>query len=129
MSGLKLSHALASLALGAALVAVTTPAVRADDNRGRNRCQQQTERAQQKYQEEAREHGRHSPQAENARARLNSIWDRCYEEVHAWYDPHSQHWRNDRDWDRNYDWDRDGDRDRDRDHDRDRDRDRDRDNH
>jgi len=117
MRGLKLSHALASLALGGALVDVATPAVRADDDRGRKRCQQQTERAQQKYQEEAREHGRHSRQAENASARLNSVWDHCYNEVHAWYDPHSQHWRNDRDWDRNYDWDRDGDRDRDRDRD------------
>jgi len=116
MRGLKLSHVLASLALGAALVAVGTPITRADD-RGRSRCHQQTERAQQEYQQEAREHGRHSPQAEKARARLNSVWDRCYNEVHSWYDPHSQQWRNDRDWDRNYDWDRDGDRDRDRDHD------------
>ena len=117
MRRLKLSHALALLALGAALVAATTPAARADDDHdhGRSRCQQKTEHAQQKYQEEAREHGRHSPQAESARARVNATWDRCYNEVHAWHDPHSQQWRNDRDWDRNYDWDRDGDRDHDHD--------------
>ena len=113
MKNFKLSHALASLALGATLVVATTPMARADDH-GRSRCQRATERAQQKYHEEAREHGRHSPQAESARARLNSTWDRCYSETHAWYDPHTQQWRSDRDWDRNYDWDRDGDRDRDR---------------
>lgn len=111
MKGLKLSHALASMALGAALLAVTTPAARADN--GRDRCQHQTQRAEQKYRDEVREHGRRSPQAENAKSRLTSVWDRCYNEVHAWYDPHTQQWRNDRDWDRNYDWDRDHDHDHD----------------
>ena len=117
MRKLNFSHMLALLALGAAFVIATTPAARADDDHGRSRCQQRTERAQQKYQEEAREHGRHSPQAENARNRLTATWDRCYNEVHGWYDPHTQQWRNDRDWDRNYDWDRDGDHERDHDHD------------
>jgi hypothetical protein len=118
MKSLRLSHALASLALGATLVVATSPVVRANDDHGRSRCQRSTERAQQKYQEEVREHGRRSPQAQNARARLNETWDRCYSETHAWYDPHRQQWRTDRDWDRNYDWDRDGDRDHDGDHDR-----------
>jgi hypothetical protein len=116
MKQFKLSHALASLALGASLVVATMPAARADDDHGRSRCQRATEKAQQRYQQEAREHGRHSPQADKARANLNSIWGRCYNQTHAWYDPHTSQWRTDRDWDHNYDWDRDEDRDHDGDH-------------
>lgn len=106
MKQLNLSHALASVALGATLVLVTAPSVRADDH-GRTRCQHAVEKAQNRYAHEAREHGRRSPEAQRARASLNQTWDRCYSETHAWYDPHTQQWRTDRDWDRHYDWDRD----------------------
>jgi hypothetical protein len=113
MKNFKISHALASVALGATMVVATMPVARADDDHGRTRCQRAVEKAQNRYQHEAREHGRRSPEAQSARARLNETWDRCYTETHAWYDPHRQQWRTDRDWDRNYDWDRDGDRDHD----------------
>lgn len=115
MKQFKLSHALASLALGATLVVATMPVARADDDQNRSHCQRATEKAQHRYQQEVREHGRHSPQADHARATLNSTWDRCYTQTHAWYDPHTSQWRTDRDWDRNYNWDRD-DRDHDGDH-------------
>jgi len=115
MKILKLPHARASLALGAIFVIGTAPSIHADDDRGRTRCQRAVERAQDKYQHEAREHGRHSPEAQSARSRLNQTWDRCYSETHAWYDPHTQQWHTDRDWEGNYDWDRDGDRDHDHD--------------
>ena len=106
----KIANIFASFALGTALVLVASPAMRADDH-GRDRCQKAVEKAQDKYRHEAREHGRHSEQAQSARARLNETWDRCYSETRAWYDPHNRQWRNDRDWDRSYDWDHDGDRD------------------
>lgn len=108
MKHLKLGSALAALALTAALVLATAPKVRAEDD-GRTRCQHRVEKAEEHYRHEAREHGRHSRQAENARERLNAQWDRCWNEAHAWYDPHRREWRTDRDWDRNYDWDHDRD--------------------
>ena len=105
MRNIKLGNAFAALALGAALLMATAPAAKADD--GRTRCQNRVEKASHKYREEVREHGRHSRQAENAKAKLNAVWDRCYSESHGWYDPHRHEWRNDRDWDRNYNWDDD----------------------
>lgn len=112
MRNLRLGSALAALALGGALILATAPTAHADRD-GRSRCQNRVEKAHHKYREEVREHGRRSEQAERARARLTSEWDRCYSEAHGWYDPNRHEWRNDRDWDRNYDWD-----DRDRDYDR-----------
>jgi hypothetical protein len=114
MNCLKLSGALTAIAVGAVLF--MAPSRAAAD--ARSNCQHRVEKARQHYRHEAREHGRESAQAQNAKARLTNEWDRCYSEVHAWYDPDRHEWRNDRDWDRNYDWDHDRD-DRDRDHDHD----------
>ena len=124
MNRLKLSAVLIAFAFGAALL--FTPSLASADER--SNCQHRVEKARQHYQHERREHGRDSAQAQDARARLTAVWDRCYNEVHSWYDPDRHEWRNDRDWDRNYDWDHDRD-DRDRDRDRDHDRDHDNDNH
>ena len=112
MNRFRLSAVLVGLAVGTALL-LTPPKASAD---ARSNCQHRVEKAREHYRHEAREHGRDSAQAQNARARLNAAWDRCYNEVHSWYDPNRHEWRNDRDWDRNYDWDHDRD---DRDHDRD----------
>jgi hypothetical protein len=114
MNRLNLSAVLIAFAVGATLLFAPSQAS-AD---ARSHCQRRVEKAQQHYRQEAREHGRDSAQAQDARARLTSEWDRCYNEVHSWYDPNRHEWRNDRDWDRNYDWDHDRD-DRDRDHDHD----------
>ena len=116
MDGLKFGTAICTFVLGAALMIATTPKASADD--GRSRCQHKVEKAEEHFRHEVREHGKHSHQAEEAKAKLNAEWDRCWTEAHAWYDPHRHEWRTDRDWDRNYDWDRDHDRDLDRDHDR-----------
>lgn len=112
MNGIKIKYALAGLAVSGALLLSQTRVAFADDH-GRTRCQQKIEKAEEHYRHEAREHGKHSRQAEEAKAKLNGEWDRCWNETHAWYDPHRHEWRTDRDWDRNYDWD-----DHDRDHDR-----------
>ena len=58
MKKFKLSHALASIALGATMVVGTMPAARADDDHGRTRCQRAVEKAQDKYQHESREHAK-----------------------------------------------------------------------
>ena len=105
-----LRSALIGFAIGGALIFSQAQKSFADDH-GRSRCQQKVEKAEDHYRHEAREHGRHSRQAEEARAKLNNEWDRCWNETHAWYDPHRHEWRNDRDWDHNYDWDHDHDRD------------------
>lgn len=115
MKGLNVKYGLIGLAIGGALLVSQARPAFADDDHGRSRCQRSVERAEDHYRHEAREHGRHSRQAEDAKAKLSNEWDRCYSETHAWYDPHRREWRNDRDWDRNYDWDDDHDRDHDRD--------------
>jgi hypothetical protein len=104
----RLGNTLAALALGTALILTTTPAARADRDY-RTRCQQRVEKAQERYRHEVHDHGKHSRQAENARAKMNAEWDRCWTEAHGWYDPNRHEWRTDRDWDRNYDWDHDRD--------------------
>lgn len=108
MNRLKLASTVAALAVTAVLL--MTPLKAAAD--ARSDCQHRIERAHQHYRDAVREKGRDSRQAQDARARLTSEWDRCYSSVHAWYDPNRHEWRNDRDWDRNFDWD-----DHDRDHD------------
>ena len=108
----------AALTVAAALLLTLPVKVSADD---RSRCQHRVENAQEHYRHEVHEHGKHSRQADDARAKLNAEWDRCWDQARVWYDPQRHQWRTDHDWDRNYDWDRD-DHDRD-DHDRD-DRDR-----
>jgi hypothetical protein len=109
MNRVKLATAVAALAVAGTLL--MAPLNAAAD--ARSDCQHRIERAHQHYQEAARAHGRESRQAQDARARLTNEWDRCYNEVHAWYDPNRHEWRNDRDWDRNFDWDHDHDRDHD----------------
>ena len=115
MKNFRFSSALAALVVGGALLVATAPRASADD--ARSRCQHRAQKAEQRYRNEVREHGRNSRQAESAKAKLNATWDRCYSEANAWYDPHTRAWRTDRDWDRNYDWDGDHDRDHDHDHD------------
>lgn len=109
MDRLKFSSTAAAIVVAAALCAATVPRASAD---ARSNCQHKTEKAEQHYRREVHEHGRHSRQAEDAKARLNAVWDRCWNEAHGWYDPHRREWRTDRDWDRNYDWDHDRDDDR-----------------
>jgi hypothetical protein len=104
----KLWSSAAALAIAAAMTVAVVPKASADS---RTDCQRRVEKLQEHYRHEAREHGRHSRQAEQAREKLNAQWDRCWNEAHGWYDPHRHEWRTDRDWDRNYDWDHDGDRD------------------
>jgi hypothetical protein len=106
MGHLKLGTTLAALAMGAVLTIATTPKAHADDARAR--CQHRVEKAQDHYRAEVRGHGRQSPQAQEAKSRLESEWDRCYTEAHGWYDPNTRQWRSDRDWDHNYNWDYDG---------------------
>lgn len=107
MSNRRILTSLPALAVAAALLAIYPVRASAD---ARSNCQRRVEKAEGHYRHEAREHGRHSPQAENAKSRLNAEWDRCYSEAHGWYDPHRHQWRTDRDWDRDYDWDYDHDR-------------------
>ena len=114
MKNSKFTAAVGALVVGAALLLTAVPKAAADNDRARNRCQQRTEKAEQHYRQEVREHGRNSRQAESAKAKLNGTWDRCYTSARGWYDPQSHEWRSDRDWDHNYNWD--GDRDQDNDH-------------
>jgi hypothetical protein len=106
MKRLNIANGIVAAGLGAALL-LAVPKMCADNDHGRSRCQRQVEKAQDKYRHEVHEHGKHSRQAEQARAKLNETWDRCWNEAHGWYDPNRHEWRTDRDWDRNYDWDRD----------------------
>ena len=99
----------AALAVGAALLLTLPVKASADDH---SRCQHRVEKAQERYRHEAHEHGKHSRQADDARAKLSAEWERCWSEGRGWYDPQRHEWRTDRDWDRNYDWDHDDDRDR-----------------
>ena len=99
----------AALAVGAALLLTLPVKASADDHSG---CQHRVEKAQERYRHEVHEHGRHSRQADDAKAKLNAVWERCWNEERGWYDPQRHEWHTDRDWDRNYDWDHDGDRDR-----------------
>lgn len=107
---LKIPSVIAGVALAMALFVAAPSKASAD---ARSNCQGRVEKAEQHYRGEVREHGRRSPQAENAKAKMNEAWERCWNEAHAWYDPHRHEWRTDRDWDRNYEWDNDRD-----DHDR-----------
>ena len=114
MKQVRFGTAIAGLLLGGALVVATAPKAHADD--ARSRCERRVDKAHDRYRHEVREHGRQSPQAQEARERLSNEWQRCYTEANGWYDPGRHQWRTDRDWDR-YNWDNDRDRDRDHDHD------------
>ena len=96
-------HTLTSIALAAALCLATASRSAADE---RTRCQRRVEGAERHYRHEVQRHGKHSRQAEQAKAKLNARWNHCWLEAHAWYDPHRREWRTDRDWERSYDWDR-----------------------
>ncbi|HJT72343.1 MAG TPA: hypothetical protein VJ731_19240 [Terriglobales bacterium] len=117
MKHVRLGTTLAAFVLGATLTLATSPKAHADD--ARSKCEKRVDKAHEHYRHEIAEHGRHSQQADDAKAKLESEWDRCYTEAHGWYDPNHREWRTDRDWDRSYDWDHDRDRDRDHDHDHD----------
>src|SRR6476620_1280618 len=106
MNRLKISSALTIAALAAATVVAAPSRASADDRSG---CQRRVEKAQDHYRKEIHEHGKHSRQADNAKAKLNEAWNRCWNETHGWYDPHRHVWRTERDWDHNYDCDHDRD--------------------
>ena len=106
----KLSSFVAGLAISATLVFSTAPKASANDDT-RTRCRSRVEKAEEHYRHEVREHGKRSGKAEEAKAKLNQEWEKCWADDHSWYDPHRHEWRTDRDWDRNYDWDHDRDRD------------------
>ena len=103
MNRSKIPHAISSFVLAAALCMTASTFSSADE---RTRCQHRVEGAEQHYRHEVHLHGKHSRQAEKAKAKLNELWTHCWREAHAWYDPYHRQWRTDRDWDRNYDWDR-----------------------
>jgi hypothetical protein len=107
MNRLKFSGVVTTLTVSTALFFVPSTAL-AD---ARSQCQHRVEKAREHYRVEPIKHGRDSRQAQDARTRLTNEWDRCYSEVHAWYDPNRHEWHKERDWDRNYDWDHDRDRD------------------
>lgn len=112
----KLRTLVTGLAISAALLFSTAPKASADDN-SRTRCRGRVEKAEEHYRHEVSEHGKHSGKAEEAKAKMNNEWEKCWADDHSWYDPHRHEWRTDRDWDRSYDWDNDHDRDHDRDRD------------
>lgn len=109
MKTLTLTGTIAACAVATALTFAAPPKATAED--ARDRCQQRVEKAQEHYRHELHEHGKHSSQAEGAKAKMNQAWERCWRETKAWYDPDRHEWRTDRDWDRNFDWDSDHDRD------------------
>jgi len=104
------STLITGLAIGATLLFSTAPKASANDD-SRTRCRSRVEKAQEHYRHEVREHGKRSGKAQEARAKMNQEWEKCWADDHAWYDPHRHEWRSDRDWDHNYDWDHDRDRD------------------
>ena len=108
MNSRKLRSLVAGLAICGTMVLSAGPKAAANDY-SRTRCRSRVEKAEQHYRHEVREHGRRSGKAEEAKAKLNQEWEKCYADDHAWYDPHRREWRHDRDWDRNYDWDHDRD--------------------
>jgi hypothetical protein len=84
---IKIPSVLTVAALAAACAVAVPSKAAADD---RTDCQKRVEKAQDHYRHEAHEHGKHSRQAQNARAKLNETWDRCWSATHSWYDPHRE---------------------------------------
>ena len=95
MRSLGFASAISIFAVVAVLLFSAPPKAAADDDR--LRCQHRAEKAEEHYRHEVREHGKHSPKAQEAKAKLNQAWDRCWSEAHAWYDPDRHEWRTDRD--------------------------------
>ncbi|MBV9183924.1 MAG: hypothetical protein JO356_21675 [Acidobacteria bacterium] len=104
MNHLRLANAIAAFFVAAALCLTVPIKAFADE---RSSCQRRVENGERHYRHEVHEHGKHSRQAEHAKAKLNATWDRCWTRAHSWYDPYHHEWRTTRDWDQNYDWERD----------------------
>jgi hypothetical protein len=89
--------AIAASTLGVVLLFVAVPRSHADD---RAQCQQRIEQTEARLQQEIREHGEHSQQADNQRRALNEERERCWNEHHGWWNAGEHQWHNERDWDR-----------------------------
>ena len=87
----------AAATLSVLLLFVAVPRSHADD---RANCQQRIEQTEARLQQEIREHGEHSPQADNQRRALNEERERCWNEHHGWWNGSEHQWHNERDWDR-----------------------------
>lgn len=87
--------------------------MRERDRRGMEKCQRRTQKAEAKLNEEMREHGNRSRQADRAWLQLREQRQRCFTAYHQWWNGRDQQWREDNDWNRDPRGDRD-------DHDRDR---------
>jgi hypothetical protein len=92
--------AIAALTLGVVLMFVAVPRSHADD---RAKCQERIEQTEARLHQEIREHGEHSPQADNQRRELNEERERCWNEHHGWWNGSEHQWHNERDWDRERD--------------------------
>ncbi|MGC2324974.1 MAG: hypothetical protein WA463_20235 [Terriglobales bacterium] len=90
----------AAATLSVLLLFVAVPRSHADD---RANCQQRIEQTEARLQQEIREHGEHSPQADNQRRALNEERERCWNEHHGWWNGSEHQWHNERDWDRERD--------------------------
>ena len=86
---------------------------RQGNQRGMDKCQHRTQKAEAKLTEEMREHGNRSPQADHAWMALREQRQRCYTAYHQWWNGRDQQWRQDNDWNRDPRGDRD---DHDKDH-------------
>lgn len=87
--------------------------MRERDRRGMEKCQRRIQKAEAKLNEEMREHGNRSRQADRAWMQLREQRQRCFTAYHRWWNGRDQQWREDNDWNRDPRGDRD-------DHDRDR---------
>lgn len=96
--------AIAALTLGVVLMFVAVPRSHADD---REKCQRRIEQTEARLQQEIREHGERSPQADNQRRELNEERERCWNEHHGWWNGSEHQWHNERDWDRERERERD----------------------
>jgi hypothetical protein len=84
---------LGGITLSAALALyVAAPAVRADS------CQDRVIKADHNLHDEAAKHGWDSPQANKARAELNSARSWCWDHEHKWWDEDAHAWRTEH-WD------------------------------
>jgi hypothetical protein len=83
---------------------VGLPPLHADDDR--TKCQRRVEKAEARYDDAVRDHGKHSHEADARREELNRERENCYERFHQWWDGKEQRWRDDKDWDHD-DHDRD----------------------
>lgn len=85
---------LTALVLAALLAAPT--AARADE---RDHCRNMIHRDQQRLEWAVANHGRNSMEADISRQNLNEARQRCWDEVHAWWNDRDGSWREVNDWD------------------------------